>query len=84
MQLAKTIGTATATIKHQSLQGEKLAIVQPLTSVGKADGFPLIAVDTVGSSLGDEVFITSDGAFSRNYLSNENTSVRWTVVGIKD
>ncbi len=84
MQLATIIGTATATLKHPSLKCQKLAIVQPLLADGRGDGFPLLAVDAVGAACGNSVFITSDGSFSRKWLKNDNTPVRWAIVGIKD
>ena len=63
MQLALVIGTATATIKHPSLEGCKLLVVQPRLADGRTpDGDPLLAVDGVGAGTGETVLITSDGA----------------------
>lgn len=85
MQLALVIGTATATVKNKTLTGCKLLLVQPQLADGKsADGDPLLAVDGVGSGVGETVMITSDGRFARELLSTEATPVRWTVMGIKD
>ena len=42
MQLAEVIGTATATVKHHSMTGWKLLIVQVLLADGETpDGDPL-------------------------------------------
>ncbi|MCA9091665.1 MAG: EutN/CcmL family microcompartment protein, partial [Planctomycetaceae bacterium] len=38
MNLALVIGHATATIKHPTLKGWKLIVVQPLDARGKPDG----------------------------------------------
>jgi len=84
MQRAKIVGRATATIKHESLQGTKLLIVQPLTAGGAADGYPLLAVDAIGSGKGQQVLLTSDGRFSRDYLNSDTNPVRYTIVGIED
>jgi ethanolamine utilization protein EutN len=85
MQLATVIGTATATVKHASMQGTKLLVVQPRRSDGRtADGDPVLAVDAVGAGSGETVMITSDGRFAREYLNTEATPVRWTVIGIED
>ena len=85
MQLATVIGTATATVKHESLEGAKLLIVQPQMADGQTpDGYPLLAVDTLGAGRGDTVMLTSDGAGARQMLQAERTPVRWTVIGLRD
>lgn len=84
MQLARVIGTATSTIKHASMQGQKLLIVQPQLISGKPDGEPLLAIDDVGAGTGETVMITSDGRHARELLGVDATPVRWTVIGIKD
>ncbi|MCH2600378.1 MAG: EutN/CcmL family microcompartment protein, partial [Pirellulales bacterium] len=69
MQVASVIGTAVSTIKHQSMVGSKMLVVQPYLTDGKTpDGFPLLALDTVGAGKGDTVIITSDGKAMREAL----------------
>lgn len=85
MQLALVVGTATSTIKHATMGGQKLLVVQPLMADGKAaDGDPQIAVDAVGAGRGEKVMITSDGKYMREILKAEATPVRWSVIGISD
>ncbi len=84
MQLALVIGTATATVKHSSMQGCKLLVVQPRLVDGRVDGDPVLAVDIVGAGVGESVMITSDGRGAREFLGVEATPVRWTVIGIQD
>ena len=61
MQLAKIIGSATATVKHPSLSGCRLLVVQPLMADRRSpDGDPQLAIDTVAAGPGDLVMITSD------------------------
>jgi ethanolamine utilization protein EutN len=85
MQIARIIGTATATVRHPSLAGCKLLVVQPLATDGAApDGEPQVAVDRLGAGIGDLVITTSDGKFVRDMLKSDTTPVRWTVLGIKD
>jgi ethanolamine utilization protein EutN len=85
MQQALVIGTATATIKHATLEGVKLLVVQPRKVDGLTpDGDPLLAIDTVGAGRGETVLISSDGRFAREWLKTDATPVRWTVIGIKD
>ena len=85
MQLAFVIGTATATVKHPSLGGCKLLLVQPRLADGRTpDGEPILAVDGVGAGTGEVVIITSDGRSAREMLKRDDTPVRWTIVGIRD
>lgn len=85
MQTAKIVGTATATLKHKSMEGAKLMLVQPQMADGKSpDGDPFLAVDGVGAGKGETVIITSDGRYSRELLQAEATPVRWTIIGICD
>lgn len=85
MQVASVIGTAVSTIKHQSMVGSKMLVVQPYLTDGKTpDGFPLLALDTVGAGKGDTVIITSDGKAMREALQADATPARWSVAGIKD
>ena len=85
MQLGLVVGTANSTIKHPTLRGQKMLIVQPLMADRKTgDGDPQIAVDAVGAGKGEVVMITSDGRFVRELVKHENTPIRWSVIGIAD
>lgn len=84
MNLAQVVGVAITTVKHRSMEGTKLVVVQPLAADDNSpDGNPLLAVDRLGAGQGDRVLITSDGAEVQKYLG-ENTPVRWSVMGICD
>jgi len=85
MQLGLVVGTATSTVKHATLRGQKMLVVQPLMADAKtADGGPQIAIDAVGADKGQVVIITSDGKFVREVVKHENTPIRWSVIGIAD
>ena len=85
MLLANVIGTATATVKHPSMQGWRLALVQPVCADGQSpDGDPVLAVDVRGARRGDVVMLTSDGRGTQELLGSRNTPVRWSVLGICD
>ena len=49
MQLGRVIGTATATVKHPTFQGERLLVVQLETGDGRPDGEPVLAFDRLGA-----------------------------------
>jgi microcompartment protein CcmK/EutM len=85
MQLGLVVGTATSTVKHPSLAGWKLLIVQPYGADGTTpDGEPLLAVDALGAGSGERVLITSDGRSTRALLKSDTTPVRWNVIGLQD
>ncbi|HWB09379.1 MAG TPA: EutN/CcmL family microcompartment protein [Pirellulales bacterium] len=85
MQIGTVVGTAISTIKHRSLEGQKLLVVQLLASDGRSpDGEPVLAVDGLGAGRGDRVVLTSDGKAMQELLKNQATPVRWSVIGIPD
>lgn len=84
MLRALVVGHATATEKHESMNSNKLLIVQPLGDRDSRDGFPFLIVDTVGAGLDDVVLLTSDGRYAREYMNSKQTPVRWTLIGIED
>ena len=56
MHLARVIGDVVASRKDENLTGLKLLILQPLTPDRQPAGRTLIAVDSVGAGVGEEVF----------------------------
>ena len=84
MQLAKVVGRATTTVRHESLAGWRLLLVQPLDAQNRADGDPQLAIDPVGSRRGDTVMLTTDGAAVREITGRENAPIRVAVIGIAD
>ena len=84
MQLAKVVGRATATVKHETLAGWRMLLVQPLDAGGTADGDPQLAIDNLGSRLADTVMLTTDGSAVRDIVGKENTPIRWAIIGIAD
>jgi ethanolamine utilization protein EutN len=84
MQLAEVIGHATSTVKHPTLRGWRMVIVQPLDARLGPDGVPILAIDSLGGSRGDRVIISSDGKAARELVGAENSPVRWMVIGLAD
>jgi ethanolamine utilization protein EutN len=78
------IGHATSTIKHPTLTGWRLAIVQPVGSDGKPEADPLVAIDSLGASAGQRVVINSDGRGSREIVGNDKTPARFFMVALVD
>ena len=85
MQLGSVVGIATSTVKHPSMEGWKLLVVQLLAADGQSpDGEPVLAVDRLGAGRGEKVILTSDGKGTRELLKSDTTPVRWSVMGIPD
>jgi ethanolamine utilization protein EutN len=84
MQLGRVVGHAVSTVKHPSLQRWRLLIVQIMTSDGKPDGEPVLAIDDIGASADDRVMVCNDGAEARRMTGARTTPARWFVLGICD
>jgi ethanolamine utilization protein EutN len=83
--VGRVMGSATSTVRHPSMEGAKLLLVMALEADGRtAEGDPILVVDTLGAGRGEIVMITSDGIGTRELLHNENSPVRWHVLGIPD
>jgi ethanolamine utilization protein EutN len=84
MQLGRVVGYATSTIKHGSLSRWRLLLVQPLDAAKRADGEPLLVLDSMGARAGDTVILSSDGRGARELVAMESSPARWFVAGIAD
>jgi ethanolamine utilization protein EutN len=85
MQAALVIGHGTSTVKHPTLDGIRLLIVQPLMADGRSpDGSPILAVDRLGAGVGQLVMLSSDGSAIRDMFQVENAPIRWAVLGLID
>jgi ethanolamine utilization protein EutN len=84
MQLGEIVGHAVSTIKHASLTGWRLPIVQLLAVDGKPDGEPVLVIDSLGAAVGDRVLVCNDGAGTRQLMKSKNSPARWFVMGICD
>ena len=62
MQLGRVIGHATSTIKHRSLNGWRLVVVQPVNVKREPEADPIVAVDKLvrnsTAKVGDVLFLT--------------------------
>ena len=84
MQLAIVQGRATSTVKHPSLMGRKMLVVQMLDNHRQPVADPLLIVDNLGAGVGDTVMISSDGKGLREWIGHHDTPVRWWTLGIID
>ena len=56
MQIARVTGEVVSTMKDASLVGLKLLVLQPLSASGEPSGRTLVALDSVGAGVGENVF----------------------------
>jgi ethanolamine utilization protein EutN len=84
MLLARVEGNIVATRKHPSLEGWRLVICQPLGATGEPEGVPIVAIDSHGAGMHQQVVISSDGLAARKAVGVDKSPVRWLVIGIVD
>jgi microcompartment protein CcmK/EutM len=56
VQLARVLGEVVSTMKDPNLVGAKLLILQPIDVLGADTGRTLVALDSVGAGVGENVF----------------------------
>lgn len=83
MHLARVIGTVVITRKDEKLHATTLLLVQPLTPEREPAGRPLVAVDSVGAGVGEEVFFVRGKEASFPFFPSE-PPVDAGIVGIVD
>jgi microcompartment protein CcmK/EutM len=83
MQLARVMGEVVATMKDANLNATKLLVLQPLAASGEAAGRTLVALDSVGAGVGENVFFVRgrEAAFPF-YPAEPPTDA--TIIGIVD
>jgi ethanolamine utilization protein EutN len=84
MQIGSVVGHAVSTVKHATLSGWRMLLVQPLARDGGPDGEPLLAIDDLGASPASRVILTNDGASVRERIGAKDSPVRWMVIGLCD
>ncbi|NLP49710.1 EutN/CcmL family microcompartment protein [Bacillus sp. RO1] len=84
MIIAKVTGSIVATTKAEKLKGKKLLIITPLDMKSiEEDGKPIVAIDTVGSGVGEVVLVVSGSSARQTEITN-GVPVDAAIVGIVD
>lgn len=84
MQLGQVVGHAVATVKHSSMTGWRLLVVQMLTADGNEDGEPVLVIDSLGAGAGMRVLASNEGSGARQLMHSKDSPVRWFVMGVVD
>ena len=83
MHLARVIGEVVASSKDANLAAMKLLVLQPLAASGEPAGRSLVALDSVGAGVGENVvFVRGREAAFPFYPAEPPTDA--TIVGIVD
>ncbi|MGH9312777.1 MAG: EutN/CcmL family microcompartment protein [Vicinamibacterales bacterium] len=83
MQLARVVGDVVATRKDPNLTGIKLLVIQPIAADGSSAGRTLVALDSIGAGVGENVFFVRGREAAYPFYPVEAPSDA-TIVGIVD
>lgn len=83
MQIARVIGNVVSTVKNNGLETRRLMVIQTLDGDLQPSGRPLVAVDSVGSGVGELVFWCRGKEASFPFEGSE-VPTDCTIVGIID
>jgi len=83
MQLARVVGEVVATMKDANLSGIKLLVLQPVGASGEDAGRTLVALDSIGAGVGENVFFVRGREAAFPFYPAEPPADA-TVIGIVD
>jgi ethanolamine utilization protein EutN len=83
MQLARVLGEVVSIMKDPSLTGIRMLVLQPLAASGESTGRTLVALDSVGAGVGENVFFVRGREAAFPFYPVEPPADA-TVVGIVD
>jgi microcompartment protein CcmK/EutM len=81
--LARVVGTVVASRKDDGLEGTKLLLIQPMGTDRKPSGKPIVATDSVGAGVTEDVFYVRAREAALPFLPRE-VPTDATIVGIVD
>ena len=83
MQLARVLGEVVSVMKDPSLTGLKMLVLQPIAASGEPSGRTLVALDSVGAGVGENVFFVRGREAAFPFYPAEPPADA-TVIGIVD
>src|SRR4029077_4714488 len=84
MLIGRVIGEMISTHKHESHQGRKALVVQPLELDGADRGDPVIAFDAVDAGVGDRVLLVTEGFSAMTSVGRPQSPIDMAVIGFID
>jgi microcompartment protein CcmK/EutM len=83
VQLARVLGEVVSIMKDPNLTGLKMLVLQPLAASGEPAGRTLVALDSVGAGVGENVFFVRGREAAFPFYPVEPPADA-TVIGIVD
>ena len=83
MQLARVLGEVVSVMKDPNLTGLKMLVLQPIAASGESSGRTLVALDSVGAGVGENVFFVRGREAAFPFYPAEPPADA-TVIGIVD
>ncbi len=84
MIIGRVIGEVVATQKHESHNGLKALLVQPLTLDGEDRGTAVVALDAVDAGVGDRVLLIMEGFSAMTAVGRPDSPIDMAVIGVID
>ncbi len=84
MFLARIIKSVTSTIKHRAYENRIVYVIQPVMPDGKDTGDEMVAVDYVGSNIGDTVICGGAPGVAKNIFNLDRAPIRTLIMAIVD
>jgi ethanolamine utilization protein EutN len=84
MLIGRVVGELVSTQKHESHQGRKALLVQPLNLDGSNRGNALIAFDAVDAGIGDRVLVVTEGFSAMTAVGRPQSPIDMAVIGFVD
>jgi microcompartment protein CcmK/EutM len=82
--LGRVIGELVSTVKHTSLLGRKLLVVERLSETLEPLDDSILAVDAVDAGRGDTVLVVDEGGSAALVTGLDNPPIRTVIVGVID
>jgi ethanolamine utilization protein EutN len=84
MLIARVIGEVVSTQKHESHDGQKIMLVQPLHLDGSNRGDAVVALDAVDAGIGDRVLLVTEGFSAMTSVGRPQSPIDMAIVGVID
>ncbi len=82
--LARVIGNAVASVKHECFTGHRVLVVQPVDETGSDTGHSFLSCDTTQACVGDTVLVQTEGNTARQLLGTQDDPFHSVICGIVD
>jgi len=82
--IARVVGNVVATRKHESHEGKKILLIQPLDLEDRPVGDVVVAVDAVDAGVGDRVLAVQEGFSAMTSVGNVDSPIDAAVIGVID